>query len=373
MKRKLKGNGIVASVPRNMKPRMEERDNLAKNFKSISFSSMPPELVVLVASYLDVTSYLALASSSTTLFRVLVSEVTWKRILQRINLEEEVVEAVEEEALASSSTALLSVLVSEVTWGRILQRINLNMDNLKSCERFEEYGEKESKLQKIVKGLALLLQYLEDPGSKLRLALLHKICESFPPPPPLWGIEDETWSYKEAVSLSCPCNEIHEVSACGFALLEQAELHMARGANAEPLQKLVSCKYNKVRHLEEFASRAVRQEIEKLDIYSVLDPGKYWGRKRETLELVKNSKSWSIKQCWVDSVALLEVLAKGADRGWIFELVITDDLIRMSKVEDLKRLWSITFQWEVRDQAVRAYWHYHFEIMVIIITFQLVL
>ena len=107
----------------------------------------------------------------------------------------------------------------------------------------------------------------------------------------------------------------------------------------------------------------MRQEIEKLDIYSVLDPGKYWGRKRETLELVQNSKSWSIVQFWVDSVALLEVLAKGADRGWILELVITDDLIRMSKVEDLKRLWSITFQWEVRDQAVRACWH--FEIMVI--------
>ena len=180
-----------------MKPRMEEeeeRDNLAKNFKSISFSSMPPELVVLVASYLDVTSYLALASSSTALFRVLVSEVTWKRILERINLNR---------------------------W-----------NNLNSCERFEENGEKESKLQKIVKGLAQLLQYLEDPGSKLRLALLHKICERFPPPPPLWGIEDETWSYKEAVSLSCPCNVIHEVSACGFALLEQAELHMARGTNA---------------------------------------------------------------------------------------------------------------------------------------------
>ena len=334
MKRKHEGTGIVASLPRDsfqfqfqsflsktrktdMKPRMEEeeeRDNLAKNFKSISFSSMPPELVVLVASYLDVTSYLALASSSTALFRVLVSEVTWKRILERINLNR---------------------------W-----------NNLNSCERFEENGEKESKLQKIVKGLAQLLQYLEDPGSKLRLALLHKICERFPPPPPLWGIEDETWSYKEAVSLSCPCNVIHEVSACGFALLEQAELHMARGTNAEPVQKLLSCKYNKVRHLEEFASRAVRQEIEKLDIYSVLDPGKYWGRKRETLELVQNSKSWSIKQCWVDSVALLKVLAKGADRGWIFELVITDDLIRMSKVEDLKRLWSITFQWEVKDQAV---------------------
>ena len=330
MKRKLKGAGIVASFPRDMKPRMEKEedmDNLAKNFKSISLSSMPPELLELVASYLDVTS-----------------------------------------------TTLLSALVSEVTWKLILQEINLNKwNNLSSCERFEEDGEKESELQKIVKGLAQLLQYLEDPGNKLRLALLHKICERFPPPPPLWGIEDETWSYKEAVSLSCPCNEIHEVSACGFALLEHAELHMARGTNAEPVQKLVSCKYNKVRHLEEFASRALRQEIEKLDIYSVLDPGKYWGRKRETLELVQNSKAWSIKQCWVDSVALIEVLAKGADRGWIFELVITDDLIRMSKVEDLKKVWSITFQWEVRGQAVRAYWHYHFEIMAIILTSQFVL
>ena len=47
-------------------PRMEEeeKDNLTKNSKSISFSNMPPELVVLIASYLDVTSYLAFASSS---------------------------------------------------------------------------------------------------------------------------------------------------------------------------------------------------------------------------------------------------------------------------------------------------------------------
>ena len=64
MKRKLKGTGIVS---RDLKPRMEEeeKDNLTKNSKSISFSNIPPELVVLVASYLDVTSYLALASSST--------------------------------------------------------------------------------------------------------------------------------------------------------------------------------------------------------------------------------------------------------------------------------------------------------------------
>ena len=320
MKRKLKGTGILS---RDMMPRMEEeeKDNLTKNSKSISFSNMPPELVVLIASYLDVTSYLA---------------------------------------FASSSTATLNVLMSEVKWKLILQRINLNKWNLKSCESFAENGEKERDLQKIVKRLAQLLQYVEDPDSKLRLSLLHKICQRFPPPPPLFGIEDETWSYKEAVSLSCPCNAVHKVSACGFALLEQAELQMARCTNGQPLQKLVSCKYNKVRHLEEFASRAVRQEIEKIDIYSVIDPGKYWGRKKETHELVKNCESWSIIQCWVDSVALLEVLAKEADRGWIRKVVITDDMIRKSKVEDLKKLWRITFQWEVRirTQALRAYWCY---------------
>ena len=51
-------------------------------------------------------------------------------------------------------------------------------------------------------------------------------------------------------------------------------------------------------------------------------------------------------------------LSKEADRGWIRKVVITDDLIRKSKVEDLKKLWRIIFQWEVRTQAVRAYWCY---------------
>ena len=75
---------------------------------------------------------------------------------------------------------------------------------------------------------------------------------------------------------------------------------------------------------------------------------------------MKNCKSRSIIQCWVDSVALLEVLAKEADRGRIGKVVITDDMIRKSKVEDLKKLWRITFQWEVRirTQAVQAYWCY---------------
>ena len=51
------------------------------------FSHLPPELVVMVASHLDVSSYLALASTSTNLSETLVSQLQWDELLKRTRLD----------------------------------------------------------------------------------------------------------------------------------------------------------------------------------------------------------------------------------------------------------------------------------------------
>ena len=48
--------------------------------------SLPSELVVMVASLLDITSYLALASSSSDLLYILISQLQWKVLLKRTKM-----------------------------------------------------------------------------------------------------------------------------------------------------------------------------------------------------------------------------------------------------------------------------------------------
>ena len=53
---------------------------------SPSLLSLPPELVVMVASHLDVSSYLALASTSSAILDILVSPPHWKALLQKTRM-----------------------------------------------------------------------------------------------------------------------------------------------------------------------------------------------------------------------------------------------------------------------------------------------
>ena len=50
-------------------------------------SNLPPELMVMVASHLDVSSYLALASTSKNLAGTLVSQLRWGVLLKRTRLD----------------------------------------------------------------------------------------------------------------------------------------------------------------------------------------------------------------------------------------------------------------------------------------------
>ena len=56
------------------------------NSMSTTLLSLPPELVVMVASYLDVSSYIALAYSSNALLDIIVSQLQWKALLQRTKM-----------------------------------------------------------------------------------------------------------------------------------------------------------------------------------------------------------------------------------------------------------------------------------------------
>ena len=51
-----------------------------------SLDRFAPELVVMVASHLDVSSYLALAFSSNVLLHILTSQVQWKALLQKTKM-----------------------------------------------------------------------------------------------------------------------------------------------------------------------------------------------------------------------------------------------------------------------------------------------
>ena len=50
-------------------------------------SKLPPELMVMVASHLDISSYLALASTSINLSEALVSQLQWDELLTRTRLD----------------------------------------------------------------------------------------------------------------------------------------------------------------------------------------------------------------------------------------------------------------------------------------------
>ena len=61
---------------------VKEEEMMSKNLLTL----LPAELVVMVASYLDVSSYLNLASSSTSILSVLGSKLQWKNLLLKTKM-----------------------------------------------------------------------------------------------------------------------------------------------------------------------------------------------------------------------------------------------------------------------------------------------
>ena len=211
---------------------------------STSFLSLPPELVVMVASHLDVSSYIALASSSITILDILVSPLQWKALLKKTNLEQR-------------KTTMNFKEYNEFTK-------DLDASNDIPKEVRVAINLKKKSMEEEVKGLAVFLKSVRDSKGRLLLDLLHFICERF-------STDENT---QNVVSVSCPCNVVHQVTSFGFALLEQAET-VVGGLSGKPKQKMVGLWFwawdfgPGVEHIEEIVSRILRQKqkVAKLEIH----------------------------------------------------------------------------------------------------------
>ena len=279
---------------------------------SPSLLSLPPELVVMVASHLDVSSYLALASTSSAILDILVSPPHWKALLQKTRMKK----------------------------------------NPGFGYKVEEGG-----MEQEVKELAGFIKFATDPKGILLLDLLEHICERFLVDP---KFENDYMSASVA-SVSCPCLAIHKATSFGFALLEQAEIEV-RGAGAKPQQNLVAYKGSGLEHLEAFASRAARQKpkFTKIEIFCMDNSGGWGGGHtwKVWLKLIQNSKSWKIENLTMLNylfLDLVEGLAKEAAQGAVGMMRINDICIANSQMAHLKRLWKITEGEWVVERTTRGF------------------
>ena len=107
-----------------------------------SLSRLPPELVVTVASFLDLPSYLA---------------------------------------LASSSNALANLLLSKAEWTTLLGRTKMNGSGLENVHSLKRLRVLKGEMSAELKQLVDILRFVkEDPDSSFLLSLLDFICERFP-------------------------------------------------------------------------------------------------------------------------------------------------------------------------------------------------
>ena len=277
---------------------------------------LPPEMVVMVASHLDVSSYLALASSSTDLLEILVSQFQWERLLQR--------------------TRMQGKRLNNCEYPRVPLEVHWAMSNVRVAEKKD--------MEEEVRELAVFLKSMMAPGNILFTTLLDTICTRFP-----------AFDHKYLVSVSCPCSSIHQVTPFGFALLEQAETIMGE----EPKQKLVEYKWFAMQHLREVAPRALRQmqKVERLEIFQT-NSNSDGSREIKALwlTLLKNCRSWKIEQFFVHNPdnsednfdGVLEEIANEAARGSIGTMVINDKIMSQAKRAQLKMVWKMTKDgWQV--------------------------
>lgn len=258
------------------------------------FLDLPAEVVVMIASHLDLTSNLSLAASCNLLLQVLVAQ-----------------------------------------FGAILKRTRMNGDRLDYQQGRAKVKSEENIMTKEMVQLAEFLRFAKDPESKD--SLLHSICERFPADP------------KKEVSVSCERHASgHTVAPFGFILLEKAETIMETGST--PKLKLLAYKGITVdRALLDHISLRVSHQTKKieLDIHNAS-----FGNENSWVRLIGQVKSWRIKTLWIepdeeDGPYVLEALAGASGRGRIEKLIIRDKVIACGTISQLKKVWSITEEWEV--------------------------
>ena len=342
----------------------EEEKNSPRSTTTTRLTRLAPELVVMVASHLDVSSYLALASSSNVLLDILTSQVQWKALLQKTKI-----------SARKKSTSTLQIHRKYVDIPGVSME---TMNALDELESNREVAAREEVSQEVYQ-LAAFLKKVHDPEGKLLLLLLDTICAKFPA-----DESREKWQFRtEVFSVSCPCrafapipHTIHRVSSSGFFMLEKVET-IARGTchpyciglgcsrtqshHGEPVQKLVSYEAHEVDPAPwgSFESRTSRQKqkVGKLEMTEANTGYKGCQKKsrEDWLKLLGTCKSWKIEQ--LNNIILdpaleniqemLEGLADEAVRGEIGVMFTSERTMWQTKRSQLEKVWKITREWQV--------------------------
>ena len=317
---------------------------------------LPNELVVMVASYLDLASFLALASTSNKIKETLVSKHQWTMLLQKTRMNGKRLDKREyRKRFRAPKTFPVFPNMEDLEKYLAKEREDWTV----FVEERKAYMEREKKdMEEEVEKLALFLKSVDDVDGSLLLALLHTILERFP-------IDK---SCDDLISLSCPCGVLHAVGPLGFALLEKAET-IASGSQVEPLQDLVTFMSledlvtykplqdsvtNKCDQVGPVLARALRQ---KCKVKSVIFRDILLGSELEViLKVFKRCESWSIVK-YVDLIGweeeyedtdndkiidFLHGLAEETTRGRIENLGLTDKIIAQCTLDQLENLWKIT-------------------------------
>ena len=308
---------------REVKPRLmeenevaeeeEEECNLMTNTMSMSLLHLPPEMLTMVASYLDLSSYIALSKSCSLLLNTLAPHPE--------------------------------------KWKVLLQNTKMGLGQLGTVRKAREAGE--------------FLAFLENPDNKLILELFHKICAGNPAVSRTIPFVQDLSSLpvqelfnllalckRDFVSVSCPCQVTHEVTSYGFAILQLVEMALRR-SNRIKIEELniVSFKSEVADYLNKFAFKALEQDqmIESVELFS------YRGglESFELSAILQNTKKWRFEICFVDDPALVQVLSQEAERGKIGQLHIKDQALAKVKAGQLKKVWKITSSWGVMCSQCR--------------------
>ena len=202
----------------------EKRGNEDKSAKTslISLINLPRELLMVIASFLDLPSYLALSTSSTTLLDVLAPQYQWETILDRTRVKWEMMNP---EKCSKRSNHINKISQRYGVWENCFGHMQCPSDETLRLDLGQ---------------LTNVLRIVQDPDNSLLLDLLHFICDIIEPP----DNDDLTDKYdyedldEALIALACPCLRNHVVSPATFALLEQVETAV-RGEKSEPLQKIL--------------------------------------------------------------------------------------------------------------------------------------
>ena len=306
----------LKGIPEQPESEMERSRWMA----STSLHSLPSELMVMVASHLDISSYLAMASSSTIILDVLLSETQWKSILQK--------------------TRMNSNRLSKFEFYRVSNEVFVSPElEYEAREVFWENEEKD--MREEAEQLALFLKLVRDSrddGDGLLLSFLYTICKRFP------ARLEETFGNKFMVSLSCVCHTMHEVTSFGFALIKLVEV-IVRGA---PLLELVAFKDQRVKYLKEVASRVSRQREKVAEVcVDFLKSEKDVDSTEAWLTLLNHCKFWTIGSVeQISDANLLQGLAEMADKGKIGLLSISANMVSrwhlQKKMDGMQKVWDIS-------------------------------